>query len=132
MRPAVRRHVARRRAAGDGRICRPSLVHRGAISPGIEEPAVRDAPAVRQLHFGGGRPEPVGLGLRRKRARDKLTAMTKLEQIEKSVAELSEKELKAFAKWFEELQADLWDRQIEADAKAGRLDNLIAEAKAEI
>ena len=58
--------------------------------------------------------------------------MTKLEQIEKSVAELSEEELKAFAKWFEELQADLWDRQIEADAKAGRLDKLVAEAKAEI
>ena len=58
--------------------------------------------------------------------------MTKLEQIEKSVAELSKEELKAFAKWFEALQADLWDRQIEADAKAGRLDKLIAEAKAEI
>ena len=58
--------------------------------------------------------------------------MTKLEQIEKSVAELSKEELKAFAKWFEELQADLWDRQIEADAKAGRLDKLIAEkAKAD-
>jgi hypothetical protein len=64
--------------------------------------------------------------------RDKLLAMTKLEQIEKSVTELSDQELKAFAKWFEELQADLWDRQIEADAKAGRLDKLIAEAKAEI
>ena len=58
--------------------------------------------------------------------------MTKLEQIEKSVAELSKEELKAFAKWFAELQADRWDRQIEADAKAGKLDKLIAEAKAEI
>ena len=33
--------------------------------------------------------------------------MTKLEQIEKSVAELSKEELKAFAEWFEELQADM-------------------------
>ena len=55
--------------------------------------------------------------------------MTKLEQIEKSVAELSKEELKAFAKWFEELQADLWDRQIEADAKAGRLDKLISRSQ---
>ncbi|AZO13565.1 MAG: hypothetical protein E5V79_02680 [Mesorhizobium sp.] len=58
--------------------------------------------------------------------------MTKLEQIEKSVAELSPEELKAFAAWFEALQADLWDKQIEADAKAGRLNKLLAEARAEI
>lgn len=58
--------------------------------------------------------------------------MTKLEQIEKSVAELSPEDLKAFAAWFEALQADLWDKQIEADTKAGRLDKLIAEARAEI
>jgi hypothetical protein len=57
--------------------------------------------------------------------------MTKLEQIEKSVAELSKEELKAFAKWFAELQADLWDRQIEADAKAGRLDKLAEKALAD-
>jgi hypothetical protein len=57
--------------------------------------------------------------------------MTKLEQIEKSVAELSKEELKAFAKWFAELQADLWDGQIEADAKAGRLDKLAEKALAD-
>lgn len=58
--------------------------------------------------------------------------MTKLEQIEQSVAALSSEEMKKFAAWFAELQADLWDRQIEADAKAGRLDKLIASAKEEI
>ena len=58
--------------------------------------------------------------------------MTKLEQIEKSVAELSAEELKAFSAWFEELQAQRWDRQIEADAKAGKLDKLTAEAKADL
>ncbi|PBC03616.1 hypothetical protein [Mesorhizobium sp. WSM3860] len=57
--------------------------------------------------------------------------MTKLEQIEKSVAELSLEELKAFAAWFEALQADLWDKQIEADAKAGRLDKLADQALAD-
>jgi len=59
------------------------------------------------------------------------SAMTKLEQIEKSVAELSPEELKAFAAWFEALQADMWDRQIEADAKAGRLDKLAEQALAD-
>ncbi|UVK41094.1 hypothetical protein LHFGNBLO_002650 [Mesorhizobium sp. AR10] len=57
--------------------------------------------------------------------------MTKLEQIEKSVADLSPEELKAFAAWFEALQADMWDRQIEADAKAGRLDKLAEQALAD-
>ncbi|ADV11403.1 hypothetical protein AB0V79_19095 [Mesorhizobium ciceri] len=57
--------------------------------------------------------------------------MTKLEQIEKSVAELSPEELKAFAAWFEALQADMWDRQMEADAKAGRLDRLAEQALAD-
>ncbi|PBB20318.1 hypothetical protein [Mesorhizobium sp. WSM4313] len=57
--------------------------------------------------------------------------MTKLEQIEKSVAELSPEELKAFAAWFEALQADLWDKKIEADAKAGRLDKLAEQALAD-
>ncbi|MEI8713953.1 hypothetical protein [Mesorhizobium sp. ISC11] len=57
--------------------------------------------------------------------------MTKLEQIEKSVAELSPEELKAFAAWFEALQADMWDRQMEADAKAGRLNRLAEQALAD-
>ncbi|CDX43171.1 conserved hypothetical protein [Mesorhizobium plurifarium] len=57
--------------------------------------------------------------------------MTKLEQIEKSVAELSPEELKAFAVWFEALQADLWDKQIEADARAGPLDKLAEQALAD-
>ncbi|MEI9421030.1 hypothetical protein O7A70_07615 [Mesorhizobium sp. Cs1299R1N1] len=57
--------------------------------------------------------------------------MTKLEQIEKSITELSPEELKAFAAWFEALRAAQWDKQIEADAKAGRLDKLAAQALAD-
>lgn len=55
--------------------------------------------------------------------------MTKLEQIEKSVEELSDEEMKSFAAWFEELR---WDRQIEEDAKNGKLDRLAEEALADI
>ncbi|TIT20610.1 MAG: hypothetical protein E5W81_19255 [Mesorhizobium sp.] len=58
--------------------------------------------------------------------------MTKLEEIKKSIVELSWEELKAFTVWFEALQGDLWDQQIEADAKAGRLDKLAEQALAEI
>jgi hypothetical protein len=58
--------------------------------------------------------------------------MGKLEQITKSVEALEGDDFKAFAEWFCELQADRWDRQIEADAKAGRLDRLVEEARREI
>lgn len=58
--------------------------------------------------------------------------MTKLERIEQSVAELAPDEMKAFTAWFEELKADLWDLQIEADAKAGKLDRLAEEALADL
>ena len=58
--------------------------------------------------------------------------MTKLEQIEKSVAALSPEDLKSFAAWFEAFQADVWDMQIETDANAGRLDKLAEQALAEL
>jgi hypothetical protein len=58
--------------------------------------------------------------------------MTKLEQIEELIAGLSPEEFKALAARFEVLQADLWDKQIEADAKAGRLDKLAEKALAEV
>lgn len=58
--------------------------------------------------------------------------MGKLEQITKSVEALEGDEFKAFERWFAELQAERWDRQIEADAEAGRLDRFLEEARAEI
>lgn len=57
--------------------------------------------------------------------------MTKLQQIEKSVEALSDEEMKAFAAWFEELRWQRWDRQIEEDSKAGKLDKLAEEALAD-
>ncbi len=57
--------------------------------------------------------------------------MTKLEDIEKAVEQLSPEELARFRQWFEELQARLWDEQIERDAKAGRLDWLVEESDKE-
>ncbi len=57
--------------------------------------------------------------------------MTKLEDIEKAVERLSPEELARFRAWFEELEARLWDEQIERDAKAGKLDWLVEEAEAD-
>jgi hypothetical protein len=58
--------------------------------------------------------------------------MTRLEKLEASVEELSQEEFSRFSEWFAELQAERWDRRIEQDAKAGRLDAVLAEARAEI
>jgi len=50
--------------------------------------------------------------------------MSRLEQIENEVEELSPNELAAFREWFAKFDADNWDRQFEADVAAGRLDRL--------
>ena len=59
-----------------------------------------------------------------------VTRMTKIEDIEKAVERLSPEELARFRVWFEEFDARLFDAKIERDAKAGKLDKLIAEARA--
>ena len=59
------------------------------------------------------------------------TTMTKLEKIEQEIAKLSPAEVAKLAEWFADFHADLWDRQIEADAKASRLDKLAEQALAD-
>jgi hypothetical protein len=58
--------------------------------------------------------------------------MTKLEKIEQDIASLTPGEVAKLARWFAEFHADLWDKQIEEDAKSGKLDKLFAEAEADI
>ena len=48
-------------------------------------------------------------------------------EIEQAIAELSLEELARFREWFEEYYAEVWDSQIEGDAKSGRLDKIISE-----
>jgi hypothetical protein len=57
--------------------------------------------------------------------------MTTVEKIEKAVAALSASEFAEFSAWFEAFQNDLWDRRIERDAAAGKLDSLADAARAE-
>jgi hypothetical protein len=51
-----------------------------------------------------------------------------LQLLQETVAQLSEEDLKAFSKWFEEFVADQWDKEIERDALAGKLDKLSKRA----
>lgn len=50
--------------------------------------------------------------------------MSKVENIERDIVDLSPAELAAFRHWFREFDAKAWDRQIEEDALAGKLDTL--------
>ncbi|HEY5895220.1 MAG TPA: hypothetical protein VIT91_18520 [Chthoniobacterales bacterium] len=45
-----------------------------------------------------------------------------IQELEAAITRLSKEELARFSQWFEEYLADEWDRQIEADILAGRLD----------
>lgn len=55
--------------------------------------------------------------------------MTKLEKNEKEIASLSPGDVATLAEWFADFHAELWDRQIEADAKAGTLDKLVEQTR---
>jgi hypothetical protein len=57
--------------------------------------------------------------------------MTIIETLEEQVKALSRDDLSQFRQWFLEWDSDEWDRQIERDARAGKLDALASEALAE-
>lgn len=57
--------------------------------------------------------------------------MSTVESLERVVQQLSPSELTQFRQWFLEFDAAVWDAKIEADATAGKLDALAAEALAE-
>jgi hypothetical protein len=54
-----------------------------------------------------------------------------LQELETAISELPDRELTAFAQWFEEYLADSWDRRIEADIQAGCLDEAGRRAEAD-
>ena len=56
--------------------------------------------------------------------------MSTVAEIEKAIQKLTPQEIKAVADWLAEFREEMWDRQIDADAKAGKLDKFIAKAKA--
>ncbi len=54
--------------------------------------------------------------------------MGKVETIEQPIQALSAEELKEFRAWFLEFDWAAWDRQIERDVSAGKLDALAEKA----
>ena len=54
--------------------------------------------------------------------------MSEVEQLELQIKRLSQQDLAEFRAWFVQYDARVWDAQIEADSKAGKLDDLITEA----
>ena len=53
--------------------------------------------------------------------------MSRVEQIEGQIQQLTAEELASLRDWFASFDAESWDRQMEADAREGKLDRL-AEA----
>ena len=54
--------------------------------------------------------------------------MGKIENLEEQIRALSPEEFARFREWFARFDAEAWDRQLEADVKAGKLDKLAERA----
>jgi hypothetical protein len=54
-----------------------------------------------------------------------------VKEIEQAIAQLSAKDLAELMKWLEDHHAQIWDKQIEEDLEAGRLDAVLAEVDKE-
>lgn len=54
-----------------------------------------------------------------------------IKELEAAVARLPAPDLARFTDWFEDYVANTWDKKIEADARAGRLDKAAARADAD-
>ena len=54
--------------------------------------------------------------------------MLALSEIENAVEQLPRKEFISFSSWFEKIEAERWDREIEEDVEMGLLDSLADEA----
>lgn len=54
--------------------------------------------------------------------------MSSVQEIQEAIRQLPGEDLAAFRMWFLEFEKASWDRQLEADVTAGRLDQLAEDA----
>lgn len=54
--------------------------------------------------------------------------MTNVEDIKAAIIQLSPQALEELREWYAEFDAQEWDKQIESDVEAGRLDSLAEDA----
>lgn len=58
--------------------------------------------------------------------------MSTVDEIKQAVSKLPLEQRAEFAKWFNNWEDDDWDRQMQGDARNGRLDSLLAEVDGDI
>ena len=58
--------------------------------------------------------------------------MSTVEEIEQAIEKLPAEDYQKLRAWMSEREEEAWDRQIEADYDAGRLDHVLAQVKADI
>jgi len=51
-----------------------------------------------------------------------------IQELEQAVTQLPPKDLARFREWFIEFDAQVWEKQFEADAKSGKLDKIVEQA----
>ena len=51
-----------------------------------------------------------------------------IQELEQAVTQLPPKELARFRRWFDEFDAQIWDKQWEADAESGKLETIAERA----
>ncbi len=51
-----------------------------------------------------------------------------IQELEQAVTQLPPKDLARFRKWFDEFDAQVWDKQFEADSKSGKLNGIAEKA----
>ena len=76
-------------------------------------------------------PDGFFIRLEKNKVRAYKAGMTTVKEIEKAVEHLPPNDLSQFRSWFEAFESASWDRQFEADARNGRLESLVNEARAE-
>jgi hypothetical protein len=59
------------------------------------------------------------------------SAMSRIDQIKAQIERLPEGDIAEIFRWLSAKDWERWDRQVEADSEAGRLDFLIREAQQE-
>ena len=57
--------------------------------------------------------------------------MSDIKALEQAVRSLPPQELAEFRRWFAEFDSAAWDAQLEDDLAGGKLDSLLAEARAD-
>ena len=58
--------------------------------------------------------------------------MTTLLEIEAAIKTLPKEDVRQLSVWLQDYLDEIWDRQLEADLALGKLDNVIAQAEANI